>query len=70
MALRDDADREIVVYLRSLLDHANACDSPACPRCDTLQSVCELVSGLLFSNDYYSEARSTARARHSVDGIR
>ncbi len=70
MALTESADREIVEYLRFLAQHGSRCKSAACPSCQTLQSICELVTSLLFSNDCYAEVRISEGTRHSNAGVR
>lgn len=69
MALMDSADREIVEYLRFLTEHGSKCSAACCPKCLTLQSVCDLVASLLFSNDCYPEVRISDGARHSTTGV-
>jgi hypothetical protein len=69
MAVIESADREIVEYLRFLTEHGSSCKSAACPSCQTLQNICELVTSLLFSNECYAEVRISEGARHSTAGV-
>jgi hypothetical protein len=59
MAITDSSDREIVEYLRFLVDHEAECSIDACPICATLTNICELAESLLFSIRFYQAADSS-----------
>lgn len=56
MAITDASDREIVEYLRFLIDHEGQCALEDCPVCSTLTNICELAESLLFSIKFYQSA--------------
>jgi len=56
MAITDASDREIVEYLRFLIDHEGQCALEDCPVCSTLANICELAESLLFSIRFYQSA--------------
>lgn len=53
MAITDSSDREIIEYLRFLVDHETDCTLDTCPVCSTLTNICELATSLLFSIRFY-----------------
>ena len=71
MAITDSSDREIIQYLRFLVDHEEECALDACPLCSTLTNICELAESLLFSIRFYRSANpaddnSASTAAHNA----
>jgi hypothetical protein len=65
MPIIDASDREIVAYLRFLVDHESQCDLEVCPVCSTLTGICELAGSLLFSIRFYQSAGHSDEDRNS-----
>jgi hypothetical protein len=59
MAITNASDRQIVEFLRILVDHEAQCALEACPVCSTLTTICELAKSLLFSIKSYESAANS-----------
>jgi hypothetical protein len=53
MAVTDALDREVLQYVRYLVEHERQCTLPECRTCSTLTNICEFTEGLLFSVNLY-----------------
>jgi hypothetical protein len=70
MPQQNSFDGEIVEYLRFLVDHeSEECTLQNCPLCGTLENVCDLVGGLLFSNGSNPAAVGSTVDRDSITAM-
>jgi hypothetical protein len=65
MAITDASGREIVEYLRFLIDHEGQCALEVCPVCSTLTNICELAENLMFSIRFYQSPNHSDEHRTS-----
>ena len=53
MAVTDALDREVLQYVRYLVEHERQCTLLECPMCSTLTNICEFTEGVLFAVSFY-----------------
>ena len=53
MAVTDALDREVLQYVRYLVEHERQCTLLECHMCSTLTNICEFTEGLLFAVNFY-----------------
>jgi len=53
-------DAELAGYMRSLLEHARECEVEACPSCQRLHAIFELIRNRLFNSPIYPDVMLAA----------
>jgi hypothetical protein len=53
MAVTDALGREVLQYVRYLVEHERQCTLSECHMCSTLTNICRFTEGLLFSVNLY-----------------
>jgi hypothetical protein len=67
MAVTDALDREVLQYVRYLVEHERQCTLLECGMCSTLTRICEYTEGLIFSAELSGSVSDTAG--HSVSSV-
>jgi hypothetical protein len=68
MAVTDAFDREVLQYVRYLVEHERQCTLRECRVCSTLTNICAFTEGLLFSVNFYQSAEHSDGHRVSRMG--
>lgn len=64
MAIRNEPDKEMMVYLQFLLNHARQCDLPRCASCSKLHGICRQAALRVFA------VKNHPRTKNPTDGSR